>query len=191
MKGIRLLWSRGRHFFPSLPGDRYLNLGSKSDHRPKTRGTSFGTTLWPYFQGYCAYFHLFMQITCSGYSFAQEQISRKLIYSSSSKNWKMTHWDMLSKATKFELSLFNMVQCVICSPVWRFWTTRLLSCKGLIDVLKDHTINRGCKKSVRDHCSFLEKMYNYVYLARGITKTRLYSLVVTPVYTFRTGRPSL
>ena len=32
----------------------------------------------------------------------------------------MMHWDMLNKATKFEFSLFNMSQCVICSPVWRF-----------------------------------------------------------------------
>ena len=30
----------------------------------------------------------------------------------------MTHWDMLKKATKFEFSLYNMSQCVICSPVW-------------------------------------------------------------------------
>ena len=28
---------------------------------------------------------------------------------------QMTHWDMLKKATKFEFSLFNMSQCVICS----------------------------------------------------------------------------
>ena len=33
---------------------------------------------------------------------------------------QMTHWDTLNKATKFEFSLFNMSQCVICSPVWRF-----------------------------------------------------------------------
>ena len=33
MKGICLIWSRGRHFSPSLPGDRYLKLGSKSDLR--------------------------------------------------------------------------------------------------------------------------------------------------------------
>ena len=26
---------------------------------------------------------------------------------------QMTHWDMLNKATKFKLSLFNMSQCVI------------------------------------------------------------------------------
>ena len=33
----------------------------------------------------------------------------------------MTHWDMLNKAAIFEFSLFNMSQCVICSPVWRFF----------------------------------------------------------------------
>ena len=34
MKGICLLWSRGRHFSPSLPGDRYLNLGSPKKRPP-------------------------------------------------------------------------------------------------------------------------------------------------------------
>ena len=38
MKGICHKWSRGRHFSPSLPGDRYLNLGSKSDHRAEISG---------------------------------------------------------------------------------------------------------------------------------------------------------
>ena len=38
MKGICLMWSRGRHFSPSLPGDRYLKLGSKSDHRAEIWG---------------------------------------------------------------------------------------------------------------------------------------------------------
>ena len=42
---------------------------------------------------------------------------------------QMTHWDMLNKTTKFEFSLFNMAQCFICSPVWRFCTTWSLSCK--------------------------------------------------------------
>ena len=31
-------WSRGRRFSPSLPGDRYLNIGSKSDHRAEISG---------------------------------------------------------------------------------------------------------------------------------------------------------
>ena len=34
MKGICLLWSRGRHFSPSLPGDRYLNLSSPKKRPP-------------------------------------------------------------------------------------------------------------------------------------------------------------
>ena len=38
MKGICHMWSRGRHFSPSVPGDRYLNLGSKSDHRVEISG---------------------------------------------------------------------------------------------------------------------------------------------------------
>ena len=32
------MWSRGRHFSPSLPGDRYLKLGSKSDNRAEISG---------------------------------------------------------------------------------------------------------------------------------------------------------
>ena len=39
MKGICLEWSRGRHFSPSLPGDRYLKLGSKSDLRAEISGS--------------------------------------------------------------------------------------------------------------------------------------------------------
>ena len=39
MKGICLIWSRGRHFSPSLPGDRYLKLGSKSDLRAEISGS--------------------------------------------------------------------------------------------------------------------------------------------------------
>ena len=33
------IWSRGRHFSPSLPGERYLNLGSKSDLRAEIPGS--------------------------------------------------------------------------------------------------------------------------------------------------------
>jgi len=37
---------------------------------------------------------------------------------------QMTHWDTLKKATKFESSLFNMFQCIICSPVWMIFVPR-------------------------------------------------------------------
>ena len=39
MKGICHTWSRDRHISPSLPGDRYLNLGSKSDLRAEILGS--------------------------------------------------------------------------------------------------------------------------------------------------------
>ena len=42
MKGICHKWSRGRHFSPSLPGDRYLKLGSKSDLRAEILGSIVG-----------------------------------------------------------------------------------------------------------------------------------------------------
>ena len=38
MKGICHEWSRGRYSSPSMPGDRYLKLGSKSDHRVEISG---------------------------------------------------------------------------------------------------------------------------------------------------------
>ena len=39
MKGICHIRSRGRHFSPSMPGDRYLKLGSKSDLRAEISGS--------------------------------------------------------------------------------------------------------------------------------------------------------
>ena len=33
---------------------------------------------------------------------------------------QMTHWDMLNKENSDLVAFFNMSQCVICSPVWRF-----------------------------------------------------------------------
>ena len=33
---------------------------------------------------------------------------------------QMTHWDMLNKENSNIVALFNLYQCVICSPVWRF-----------------------------------------------------------------------
>ena len=55
MKGICHMWSRGRHFSPSMPGDRYLNLSSQKrspgrnlgEHRLVRRSgtTSRGTAL--------------------------------------------------------------------------------------------------------------------------------------------------
>ena len=58
--------SRGRLISPSLPvgDDRYLNLSSQATHGPKSRGKSFGTTLWHHIQRYC----------CLGVLFAHAQV---------------------------------------------------------------------------------------------------------------------
>ena len=65
MNGICLIWSRGQLISPSLPvgDDRYLNL-TKATHGPKSRGKSFGTTLWHHVQRYC----------CLGVLFAHAQV---------------------------------------------------------------------------------------------------------------------
>ena len=67
MNGICLIWSRGRLISPSLPvgDDRYLNLSSG----PKSRGASFGTTLWHHVQRYC----------CLGVLFAHAQVPLTLV----------------------------------------------------------------------------------------------------------------
>ena len=44
-------------------------LVPKATSGPKSRGASFGTTLWRHVQRYCSHFLLFMQMMCSGYSF--------------------------------------------------------------------------------------------------------------------------
>ena len=36
---------------------------------------------------------------------------------------QMTHWDILNEENSNLVALLNMSQCVICSPVWRFFTT--------------------------------------------------------------------
>ena len=67
MNGICLIWSRVRLISPSLPvgDDRYLNLSSpKATHGPKSRGKSFGTTLWHHVRRYC----------CLGVLFAHAQV---------------------------------------------------------------------------------------------------------------------
>ena len=46
------------------------SLAPKATSGPKSRGTSFGTTLWRHVQRYCAQFPCFMQIMCFGCSFS-------------------------------------------------------------------------------------------------------------------------
>ena len=43
---------------------------------------------------------------------------------------QMTHWDMLKKENSNLVAFFNMSQCVICSPVWRFVPRDCSAAKG-------------------------------------------------------------
>ena len=54
-KGFCHVWSRDRRFSPSLPGDRYLKLGSKSGVQAEISGASFGTTPWHHVQRFCCF----------------------------------------------------------------------------------------------------------------------------------------
>ena len=49
----------------------------------------------------------------------------------------MTHWNMLNKENSNLVALFNMSQCVICSPVWRIFVFFSEVC------LKDFTARRA------------------------------------------------
>ena len=40
---------------------------------------------------------------------------------------QMTHWVMLNKGNSNLVAFFNMSQCVICSPVWRFCTMHVIA----------------------------------------------------------------
>ena len=68
MNGICLIWSRGRLISPSLPACRRRQVSepqlAKATHGPKSRGKSFGTTLWHHVQKYC----------CLGVLFAHAQL---------------------------------------------------------------------------------------------------------------------
>ena len=67
-------------------------LVPKATSGPKSRGASFGTTLWRHVQRYCSHFLLFMQMMCSGCSssFCAGASFLKLIYSTLPKDWKIS-----------------------------------------------------------------------------------------------------
>ena len=76
---------------------------------------------------------------------------------------QMTLWDMINKATKFEFSLFNMSQCVTCSPVWLFCNTWSLSCQGPIVKIEEiwlenkYLKEKICKRNHEFRCSSSEE----------------------------------
>ena len=60
------------------------NLAPKAITGPKSRGTSFGTTLWHRVQRYCAHFALFMQMSVLGCLFWASASFLELLYSTPS-----------------------------------------------------------------------------------------------------------
>ena len=63
-KGICHIWSGDRHFSPSLPDNRYVNLAPKATSGLKYGGTPLGTMPWHHVKRYCAV--NFMIIELSG-----------------------------------------------------------------------------------------------------------------------------
>jgi len=43
---------------------------------------------------------------------------------------QMTHWDILNKENSHLVAFFNISQCVICLPVWRFVPCDCSAAKG-------------------------------------------------------------
>ena len=75
MKGICHIWSRGRHFSPSMPGDRYLKLGSKSDLRAEISGNIvWYDALAPRPEVLRSFCSIYANVS-SGLSFEQAQVS--------------------------------------------------------------------------------------------------------------------
>ena len=94
---------RSRNFSPSLPGDRYLKLDSKSDLRgPKSRGNSFGTTLWGHVLRYCAQFLVFIVI----YGYLILWVFCLLMVSARELNFLPTHWEKMRTCKSFYRSFY-------------------------------------------------------------------------------------
>ena len=73
---------------------------AKATSGPKSRGASFGTTLWRHVQRYCSHFLLFMQTMCSEYYFLHRRKFPKTNLSHSSEGLKNGNFPFFSKACR-------------------------------------------------------------------------------------------
>ena len=89
------------------------NLAPKAITGPKSRGTSFGTTLWRHVQRYYAHFPLSIQIMCCGcFFFCVGTIFVKISSSTASKNRKRT---ILASFQNFVIfSIHGVILSVCC-----------------------------------------------------------------------------
>ena len=88
-------------------------LVPKAIFGPKSRGASFGTTLWRHVQRYCSHFLLFLQVSGSGTLFFCAGASfLKLIYSTLLKDWRMTIPPSFQKCVVYLLLFFRFLSCI-------------------------------------------------------------------------------
>ena len=113
MKGICHEWSRGRHFSPSMPGDRYLKLGSKSDHRAEISGNIvWYDALAPRPEVLRSFCSIYANI-CSGLSFLSRCKFPGLNYS-------------IRPFRKIEnRHFYNCLKSSHFAIIWSFWVTNL------------------------------------------------------------------
>ena len=127
MKGMCHTWSRGRHFSPSLPGDRYLNLGAPKKRPPgrnlgehrlvrSSGATSRGTAL-------------ILLFLCKWCVFAQVQLSSNYFIRPLCKT-ENGYFQNLLKSSHFSIIWsfwvtnpgFNTLCCPWFLPGYRFWS---------------------------------------------------------------------
>lgn len=117
MKGIYHVWSRGRHFSPSLPGGRYLKLGSKSENS-KSQGASFGTMLWCHVQRYCfiSYKFALAHFLLDGISYQQWNLHLRLLRFPSTHHYGMLNMALSHSKVCYHLPQLNLKsQVLVCS----------------------------------------------------------------------------
>ena len=128
MKGICLIWSRADISLPHCLATGIWTLVPKVITGPKSRGTSFGTTLWRHVQRYCAHFSLFMQIMCSGYSFLRKcKFSRTNLFFPSN-NCKITIFPSFQNRVIFRIfAVFFFFFGVRFSTLIKWFSSYLIS----------------------------------------------------------------
>lgn len=77
---------------------------------------------------------------------------------------QMMYWNRLNKGNSNLVALFNLSQCVICSPLWRFCTTRSFNCIGPI-ILFDCKIFVTCTSLVMQYHAAKWLVVNIIILS--------------------------
>ena len=124
MKGICHVWSRRRHSSPSLPGDRHLKLGSKSDHPAEISGNIVRSDALGHVHRYCAPFPANMQIMWSGtgLSFLRKRKCPKMNLLNPCAKLKNAHFRHFLKSY---FRILERCYTMIWAVLFMFWTLNL------------------------------------------------------------------